>query len=44
MARGLIGGRQRPPLKIGLEVLPIIAVVLVLLVGLMWALVARVLG
>jgi hypothetical protein len=44
MAKELIGGRQRPPLKIGLEVLSIIVVVLVLLVGLMWALIARVFG
>ena len=44
MARGLVGGRQRPPLKIGLEVLSVIVAVLVLAVGLMWALVARVFG
>lgn len=44
MVKGLIGGRSRPPLKAGLEVLSIIVAVLVLAVGLMWALVARVFG
>ena len=44
MARGLIGGPQRSPLKIGLEVLSVIVAVLVLAVGLMWALLARVFG
>ena len=44
MAKGLIGGRTRPPLKIGLEVLSIIVAVLVVVVGLMWAAVARLLG
>ena len=44
MARGLVGGRRRPPLKMGLEVLSVIVAVLVLAVGLMWALVARVFG
>jgi hypothetical protein len=42
MAKGLIGGRQGPPLKVGLEVLSVIVAVLVLAVGLMWALIARV--
>jgi hypothetical protein len=42
MAQGVFGGRQRPPLKVGLAVLSIIVAVLVLVVGLMWALMARV--
>ena len=44
MAKGLVGGRQRPPLTIGLDVLSMIVVVLVLVVGLMWAFIARVFG
>lgn len=44
MAQGVFGGRQQPPLKVGLEVLSIIVVVLVLVVGLIWALVARIFG
>ena len=44
MTSGLFGGRQRPPLKVGLNVLSMIVAVLVLAVGLMWALVARVFG
>ena len=44
MAQGLFGGRPRPPLTVGLEVLSIIVAVLVVLVGLMWAVVARLLG
>jgi hypothetical protein len=42
MAKGLVGGRQRPPLKVGLDVLSMIVAVLVLTVGLMWALIAGV--
>ena len=44
MASGLFGRRQRPPLKVGLNVLSMIVAVLLLAVGLMWALVARVFG
>jgi hypothetical protein len=42
MVKGLLGGRQRPPLKMGLDVLWMIVAVLVLTVGLMWALIAGV--
>ena len=44
MAQEPFGGRQRPPLTVGLEALSVIVAVLVLVVGLMWALVARVFG
>jgi hypothetical protein len=44
MVRELLGGRQRPPLKVGLDVLSIIVAVLVLFIGLMWALIAGVFG
>jgi hypothetical protein len=41
MTKGLVGSRPRPPLKVGLDVLSVIVGVLVLVVGLTWAVIAR---